>query len=181
MKRLILLFFIFFIAIGVYLISLPPRDITLDDLSPSTVRNSSTEMPVTLENTTIDSSVTNDIESSVTDDIESSVTDDVKSSVTNDIESSVTKDINSSVTNGYEKTGIYYYIIVESFKNLSLAKQKAEKLKKDFKTDIYVLPPSKEGYYRISYGQYSTMDEARSAINGVKKNFGPNVWIFYEK
>ena len=39
-----------------------------------------------------------------------------------------------------------YYIIVGSFKDLALARQKAEKLINEYDADIIVLPPTKEGY-----------------------------------
>ena len=75
-------------------------------------------------------------------------------------------------------SGSEYYIIVESLKTLETATEKAEKLKKKFSTDFLVLPPTKEGYYRISCGKYATLEDARSKINIVKTSIRPDVWIF---
>jgi cytoskeletal protein RodZ len=44
------------------------------------------------------------------------------------------------------------YIIVESLKDEKTAVQRAEKLKKQFNMDFLVLPPTKEGNYRVSCG-----------------------------
>ena len=71
-----------------------------------------------------------------------------------------------------------YYVIVESAASQDLARQKAEKLKNEFRTDFIILPPTREGHYRISKGKYSTMEEAKSAIPDIRKNIRPDAWIF---
>jgi SPOR domain len=76
---------------------------------------------------------------------------------------------------------IDYFIIVESVKNRDLAQQKAKELKNGIKTDIIVLPPTKEGNYRISYGKYSSLDEAKLAIEYIRKNIRSDAWIFSVK
>jgi hypothetical protein len=84
-------------------------------------------------------------------------------------------------TDGDYKEQVEYYIIVESFRNLTLAQQEAEKLKNDFNTNIIVLPPTTEGFYRISYGKYLTPEEAKSAINYIRTNISSDAWIFSTK
>ena len=76
-----------------------------------------------------------------------------------------------------KKAEVEYYIIVESSRNLAQAQQRAEKYKNDFKANMIVLPPSKEGYYRISYGKYSSIEEARSASKSLKTTISRDVWI----
>jgi hypothetical protein len=71
-----------------------------------------------------------------------------------------------------------YYVIIESDTNQEFAQQKADKLKGLFKTDFIVLPPTKEGYYRISYGKYSSFEEAKSAIENIKRTIRSEAWIF---
>jgi hypothetical protein len=73
---------------------------------------------------------------------------------------------------------VEYYVIVESTTNKDLARQKADKLKKVFRTEFIILPQTKEGIYRISDGKYSTMEEARSAIPGIRKKIRSDAWIF---
>jgi cell division protein FtsN len=71
-----------------------------------------------------------------------------------------------------------YYIIVGTYRNLKLAQQKAVELKVEFNAKIIVLPPTKEGYYRISYGKYSSPEEVKSKIDSVKANISSNAWMF---
>lgn len=83
----------------------------------------------------------------------------------------------STKTNNVDKVQIDYYIIVGSFSNLRLAQQKAEKSKNDFNNNIIILPLSKEGYYRVSIGKYSSLEEAKSAIKSVRAGTSSNAWI----
>jgi len=73
------------------------------------------------------------------------------------------------------------YIIVESFKNLTLARDRAGKLSDDFNANFIVLPPTADGYYRISYGKYSTYEEAESAIKSIRTKIRPDAWIYSAK
>lgn len=145
MKHVILIIIVLFIAAIIYLITLQPKDITLDDMlkyiPPTAVQNTNPEEPSSEETTLID----------------------------------------SSKSDGDDLVQIDYYIVVESFKNLPLAQQKAEKLKKDFNANIIVLPPTSNGYYRLSYGKYSTLEEARSTIESIKTKFSSDLWIYSEK
>lgn len=89
---------------------------------------------------------------------------------------SIIHDTVKSIT--VEKTGIFYYIIVESATNQDLARVKTEKLKNTFRSDFIVLPPTKEGLYRISKGKYSTLEDAKTAIDDVRRNIRTDAWIF---
>jgi hypothetical protein len=89
--------------------------------------------------------------------------------------------IDSSETDGDDKVQVDYYIIIGSFRNLTQAQQRAEKLINDFNTNTIVLPPTTEGYYRISYGKYSTLEEAKSAIKSIRTNICSDPWIFSVK
>lgn len=84
----------------------------------------------------------------------------------------------STKTNNVDKVLIDYYIIIGSFRNLKQAQQKAEKLINDFSTNIIILPSLKEGYYRISYGKYSTLEEAKTTIKSVRTHINSDAWIF---
>jgi septal ring-binding cell division protein DamX len=83
----------------------------------------------------------------------------------------------STKTNNVDKVQIDYYIIVGSFRNLTLAQQKAEKSKNDFNNNIIILPPTTEGYYSVSIGKYSSLEEAKSAIKSVRAGTSSNAWI----
>ena len=83
----------------------------------------------------------------------------------------------STEERGAKQAETEYYLIIESFKNLTQAQQRAEKFRNDFKTNVIVLPRSKEGYFRISYGKYSSIEEARAAQISLKTNFSHDVWV----
>jgi len=87
----------------------------------------------------------------------------------------------SSETDDINRVQVDYYIIIGSFRDLKQAQQKAERLKNDFDTDIIVLPPTTEGNYRISYGKYSSLEEAKTKLKSIKKNINPDAWIFSVK
>jgi len=70
-----------------------------------------------------------------------------------------------------------YYIIVGSVRDLSWAKQRAEELINVYNTNFIVLPPTAKGYYRVSCGNYSTLEEAKSTIKNIRVNINPNAWI----
>lgn len=89
--------------------------------------------------------------------------------------------IESIETDTDDKAEVYYYIIVGSFKTLKIAQQKADDLRKDFNTNFIVIPPTTEGYCRISFGKYPTLEEAKSAIKSTVKNICPDAWILSVK
>lgn len=74
-----------------------------------------------------------------------------------------------------------YHIIVGSYNNLMHAQQKAKELLKYFNANISVLPPTPEGLYRISYREYSSLEEAESSIKIVRTNISSDAWIFSER
>jgi len=89
--------------------------------------------------------------------------------------------IDNSGTEGDFKIQAGYHIIVGSFDNLTRAQQKAKELLKYFNANIIVLPPTPEGFYRISYRKYSTVEEAESAIKSIRTNISSDAWIFSER
>jgi len=89
--------------------------------------------------------------------------------------------IDSTVTDGEDIERIDYYIIVESIRNLTQAQQKAEKLINDFNSDFILLPPTKEGFNRISCGRYFTLEEAKSKIKSIRTNIRSDAWILSVK
>jgi hypothetical protein len=70
-----------------------------------------------------------------------------------------------------------YYLIVGSFTDITQAKQMAEKFTGDFDADIFILPPTNKGYYRISCGSYLTSEEADAALTAARQAHYPNAWI----
>ncbi|MCK7531792.1 MAG: SPOR domain-containing protein [Marinilabiliales bacterium] len=56
-----------------------------------------------------------------------------------------------------------------SFSDIDQAQQVAEKYTNDYNADIIVLPPTPQGYYRISYGRYSTPEEAGATLPAVRE------------
>jgi hypothetical protein len=84
-------------------------------------------------------------------------------------------------TDGEGLARVDCYIIVESFKNLTLARERAGKLTDDFNANFIVLPPTTEGYYRISFGKYATYEEAESAIKSIRTKIRPDAWIYSVK
>jgi hypothetical protein len=92
-----------------------------------------------------------------------------------------TTSIDSLEKYGNDRVQIDCYIIVESFKNLTQAQQRAEKLINDFHANFIVLPPTAEGYYRISCGKYSKLEEAESAIKSIRTNIRSDAWILSER
>lgn len=71
-----------------------------------------------------------------------------------------------------------YYLIVASFTDIVQAQRMAEKYKDDSDTDIIILPPTPQGYYRVSYGHYATPEEAGAVLPIVKENIGSDAWIY---
>ncbi len=71
-----------------------------------------------------------------------------------------------------------YYLIVASFSDIDQAQQVAEKYTNDYKADIIILPPTPQGYYRISYGRYSTSEEAGATLPTVRETVNSDAWIY---
>jgi len=86
--------------------------------------------------------------------------------------------IDSSEKDDNNEVQFNYYIIVGSFRNLVQAQQKAENLTNNFNANFLILPPTKEGNYRISCGKYSTLEEAKATIKSIRTNINPDAWIF---
>ena len=77
-----------------------------------------------------------------------------------------------------QDTDYRYFIIIGSSRSHELALKKAGTLHEQYKSDIFVLPVSKEGFYRISFGRYRTREEANSRLQSVRSATGPDAWIY---
>ena len=75
----------------------------------------------------------------------------------------------------------YSYLIVASFSDLEQANRVAEEYAGKFNVEIHVLPPAANGYYRISYGSYSTTGEAIAALETLKQEHFPDAWLLTSK
>lgn len=124
-----------------YLITLPPRDITLDDIPPEAAPHTNLKEPAPAG----------------------------------------TAPDKSPEADGSNKVKADYYIIIGSIRGLTKAQQKADRLINEFNANIIVLPPTTEGYYRITCGRYSTLEEAKSTIKSIRANINPDAWILQVK
>ncbi len=140
-------------AIMYYIFTLPPREMSIKDLHPVLVPHSNQNEAIPEDTIPAAGSETTTDKVADTPD-----THDVKVDI--------------------DKSGTDFFIIIGSFKSLSIAREKADKLGKDLHAGILVLPVAANGYYRISYGKYSTFEEARSSLNSVKMKIKPDAWIF---
>ena len=80
-----------------------------------------------------------------------------------------------------EKVMTSYYIIIGSYNNIINAQKAADEIVNDSNINIIILPLTKEGYTRISYGKYATREAAESEIKNVKDTINPNAWILEDK
>ena len=73
------------------------------------------------------------------------------------------------------------YLIVASFTDLEQAAKMAEDYAGSHQADMFVLPPTSRGFYRVSYGRYSTSDEALAALETIKQADFPDAWLLSSK
>jgi hypothetical protein len=186
MKQFALIFIVLFIAVIIYLATKPPKDITLKDMikysAPKGAPAKRNQEPV------FQQTDENGIPGS--DSIEypgqgGSLSKPETAGEGNALNSanSGSKDTEAAGTPASEPVSgtVCYYIILESCRNFKLAQERAEKWQDSFKTKIIVLPPTPEGYCRISHGQYATREEAEAAMITVRKKVSTDVWIFSAK
>lgn len=69
------------------------------------------------------------------------------------------------------------YIIIASFGDLEQARKTADAYTAQYQADIFILPPTAAGFYRISYGRYSSAAEAEAALGTLKQNGFPDAWM----
>ncbi len=74
-----------------------------------------------------------------------------------------------------------YYIIIGSIRGFTNAQQKADRLINEFNANIIILPPTTEGFYRITCGRCSTLMEAKSTIKSIRAKINPDAWILKVK
>jgi hypothetical protein len=73
------------------------------------------------------------------------------------------------------------YLIVASFTDLEQANKMAEDYSGSHQVEMVVLPPTSKGYYRISYGRYSSAGEAMAVLETIKQTEFPDAWLLYSK
>ena len=158
MKRLIILTIILFVALGVLVVNLPPREMTMKDLHPVIVPAVRREMIGTPDTPSTG----------------------INKAPAGLVKADTSRNDPRTVTHApvIDKGQIEYYIIIESIHDLTLAKKKAKTLKEKYNTDIIVLPPTAEGNFRLSYGKYSSPEEAKSVIRSVRMQIRPDAWIY---
>lgn len=78
-------------------------------------------------------------------------------------------------------TAKYNYLIVASFSDLDQANKVAEEYSGKYQAEMLVLPPASNGYYRVSYGRYSSIAEASEALTTVKQADFPDAWLLPSK
>jgi hypothetical protein len=158
MKRLIILTIIFFVALGVFVINLPPREMTMKDLHPVIVSPERREVIGIPDTPATDKAETPAI-------------------TVREVTSRNDPPLISAIPIT-DKRHIEYYIIIESVNNQVLAKKEAKILKEKYNIEIFVLPPTPEGNVRLSYGKYSSPEEAKSVIKSVRTNIRGDAWIY---
>ena len=80
-------------------------------------------------------------------------------------------------TDDSEMAGEGYYLILASFNDITQAHQAADRYSADFDAGVTILPKTREGYYRISYGRYTALSDAESALTSVRQNINPSAWL----
>lgn len=75
----------------------------------------------------------------------------------------------------------YNYLIVASFSDLDQADRMAGEYAGKLQADMLVLPETTNGYYRVSYGRYSTTTEALAALETLKNSNFPDAWLLASK
>ncbi len=71
----------------------------------------------------------------------------------------------------------WYYLIVGSFTDYDQAKRVAGEYADKFPAKFIILPPTTEGYYRISCGKYSTAEAASAKLPSVRDEINSGTWI----
>lgn len=144
---------ILIVLLGVYLATLPPRDVTLRDMEYGPARP-------------------------VTDKAGMTRAEKMDEKLTGQTmpeqklpEQKVTKDI-SSTTDTAD-----YYIILGSYSGSDQARKMFSDLKKTYSDSILILPPTPQGYFRIGFGRFDSKEKARKKLEKIKSGFDPNVWI----
>ncbi len=69
------------------------------------------------------------------------------------------------------------WVIVASFTDPEQAHRAQEIFATKYQADIIILPPSADGYYRLSYGSYQSTHEAQAALVQLKESGFRNAWL----
>jgi hypothetical protein len=71
-----------------------------------------------------------------------------------------------------------YYLIVGSYSDIIQARQAAVDFRNDYDGDFIILPVTPRGYYRISYGRYSTPEAADATLSTVRQTINADAWVY---
>ncbi len=77
------------------------------------------------------------------------------------------------------QVGSAYHIIIASFTREQDALEKARQLREQYSANVRVLPVSDNGRYRVSYGNYDSMEDANAALQSIRRNIRDDAWILF--
>jgi hypothetical protein len=189
---IIFVFFLLFCVIAYLVFTFSPRQFTLKDIEPVAEMSSENEEPSSVKLITTEASMLPETLTSADQDKPSAgkISSETKTipapgenkTAKNAPATKAAKVPDAAVKSANSEVGIYkYYVIIEGFKNLNAARERAANLEKKFNTEMVVLPPTPAGIYRISYGQYDTYEMAEKALVWIKIKIRPEAWIFSVK
>lgn len=70
-----------------------------------------------------------------------------------------------------------YHIIIASFRREQDALEEVRQLREQYSANVRVLPLSDNGRYRVSYGNYTSMEDANAALQSIKRNIRNDAWV----
>lgn len=70
-----------------------------------------------------------------------------------------------------------HYVVIGSYTSFDQAQQMAGKYESTLGTDIIILSPTPQGYYRLSYGSYPTSAAASAALITFRETSNQEAWI----
>ena len=70
-----------------------------------------------------------------------------------------------------------YHVIIASFAREQDALEKVRQLREQYPANVRVLPMSDNGRYRVSYGNYASMEDANAALQSIRRNIRDDAWI----
>jgi len=73
------------------------------------------------------------------------------------------------------------YLIIASFNDPEKARKTADVYTAKYHADIFILPATPDGFYRISYGRYASAEDAGEALRDVKQMGFTDAWLLESK
>ncbi len=86
----------------------------------------------------------------------------------------------SDIDTGQQQLQHGYHIIAGSYTDLNDAKKEKNRLINLYQTQAVVLPKTPEGFYRVSYSVYPSLQEASTALGSIRANIRTDAWILSE-